>query len=87
MKKICINGINYAYSDIGEGPAIVFAHGLFVDHSIFEKQVASLCETYRCISVDLPGHGQSEYHPAGWTLDDLANDMATLIDHLGWQLK
>lgn len=82
MKKICINGINYAYSDIGEGPAIVFAHGLFVDHSIFEKQVVTLCETYRCISIDLPGHGQSEYYSAGWTLDDLADDMAALIDLL-----
>ncbi len=82
MKKIYLNDINYAYSDMGEGPAIVFAHGLFVDHSIFEKQVVSLCETYRCISVDLPGHGQSEYHPAGWTLDDLADDLAALIDLL-----
>lgn len=82
MKKIEINGINYAYSDVGEGPAIVFAHGLFIDHSIFERQIAVLRDSYRCISVDLPGHGQSEYDTNGWTLDDLAEDLAALINQL-----
>ena len=55
MKKIYLNGINYAYSDVGEGPAIVFAHGLFVDNSIFEKQVVSLYRAAFGCSVSTSG--------------------------------
>lgn len=82
MKKLHIRGIDYAYSDVGNGPVIVFAHGLFVDHSIFNRQIDSLCSQYRCISVDLPGHGESGYQPQGWTLDDLAVEMAEFVTYL-----
>jgi pimeloyl-ACP methyl ester carboxylesterase len=82
MKKLSIQGIDYAYRDVGTGPAILFAHGLFVDHSIFNPQIACLCHQYRCILVDLPGHGESGYQSQGWTLDDLAAGMANFITHL-----
>ena len=34
MKKLSVQGVDYAYWDIGTAPAIIFAHGLFVDHSM-----------------------------------------------------
>jgi len=80
LQEVKVNGAAYAYSDRGEGPVVVFAHGLFVDHTIFDTQVADLESTYRCISLDMPGHGRSGYREAGWTLDDVADDLALMIE-------
>jgi 3-oxoadipate enol-lactonase len=78
--QVKVNGATYSYTHRGEGPVVVFAHGLFVDHTIFDAQVADLESTHRCISLDMPGHGRSGYHEAGWTLDDIADDLALLIE-------
>ncbi len=80
IHQVRVNGAAYAYSDRGEGPVVVFAHGLFVDHTIFDAQVADLETAYRCINLDMPGHGRSGYRIAGWTLDDVADDLALMIE-------
>ncbi|AML59390.1 Beta-ketoadipate enol-lactone hydrolase [Serratia rubidaea] len=82
LQQVRINGTLYRYRDIGEGPTLLFAHGLFANHEMFSAQVAALSQSYRCIVLDMPGHGQSEYHPAGWTLDDLSSDLALMIQEL-----
>jgi 3-oxoadipate enol-lactonase len=78
--EVKVNGAAYAYSDRGEGRVVIFAHGLFVDHTIFDAQVADLESAHRCISLDMPGHGRSGYREAGWTLDDVADDLALMIE-------
>lgn len=82
IKTSNVQGIDYAYCDVGTGPAIIFAQGLFVDHSIFNSHIEHLRHHYRYISVDLPGHGASSYRSQGWTLDDLAVGMANFITDL-----
>lgn len=81
-QQIRINGMTYRYWDRGEGPVIVFAHGLFVDHDVFTAQITSLSRSFRCIVLDMPGHGQSGYNPKGWTLDELCNDLMLMIQEL-----
>ncbi|MGB8666912.1 MAG: alpha/beta hydrolase, partial [Serratia inhibens] len=81
-QQIKVNGILYRYWDRGEGPVLFFAHGLFVNHDAFATQVDVLSESYRCIVLDMPGHGQSGYNPDGWTLDDLCRDFALIIQEL-----
>ncbi|MGR4049734.1 alpha/beta fold hydrolase [Kosakonia cowanii] len=82
LQQVRINGTLYRYRDIGEGPTLLFAHGLFASHHIFAAQVQALSHSYRCIVLDMPGHGLSGYDPAGWTLDDLSGDLALMIDEL-----
>ncbi|MNG75355.1 AB hydrolase superfamily protein YdjP [compost metagenome] len=81
-QQIKVNGTLYRYWDRGEGPTLVFAHGLFVNHDAFAAQVEVLSESYRCIVLDMPGHGQSGYNPDGWTLDDLCRDLALMLQEL-----
>ena len=87
-QAVNINGMRYAYTDTeqegstGQNPTIIFAHGLFVDHSIFAHQIRTLSKTHRCIALDMPGHGQSGYRPEGWSLDTIADDMALFIEEL-----
>jgi len=38
-------------------PAIVFLHGALLTRTMWAPQVRRLAKTFRCISVDLPGHG------------------------------
>jgi pimeloyl-ACP methyl ester carboxylesterase len=42
------------YRDSGEGPPIVFVHGLLVDGRLWRKVTPSLEKDYRCIVPDLP---------------------------------
>jgi len=82
LQQVRINGTLYRYRDIGEGPTLLFAHGLFASHHIFAAQVQALSHSYRCIVLDMPGHGLSGYDPTGWTLDNLSCDLALMIDEL-----
>jgi pimeloyl-ACP methyl ester carboxylesterase len=80
-----VNGQKLFYEDTGgTGPAVIFSHGLFMDHEMFAPQVEALSERYRCITWDERGHGQT----AGDTLEpfsyyDSADDVAALLAHLG----
>jgi pimeloyl-ACP methyl ester carboxylesterase len=42
------------HRDTGEGPPIVFAHGLLVDGRLWDGVVAELSGSFRCIVPDLP---------------------------------
>lgn len=81
-QQVRINGTLYRYLDCGEGPTLLFAHGLLVDRDVFTAQVRVLSQTHRCIVLDMPGHGQSGYRPDGWTLDDISSDLALMIREL-----
>ena len=62
-KVININGKNISYIDEGHGPPIVFVHGLGLSSDEFIYLIDSLKDDYRCIALDLPGYGHSEYVP------------------------
>jgi pimeloyl-ACP methyl ester carboxylesterase len=38
-------------------PAIVFVHGALMSHSVWRPQLDALSDRFRCVTVDLPGHG------------------------------
>jgi len=46
-------------TQVGAGPTVVFLHGLDSDSSVWEPAVQLLADDYLCVSVDLPGHGDS----------------------------
>ncbi|WP_435105597.1 alpha/beta fold hydrolase [Arhodomonas sp. AD133] len=75
-----VNGTAYALHDQGDGPSMLFAHGLFVDHTLFDEQRRALRETHRCLGLDMPAHGVSGFRPEGWSLADVAADLALLIE-------
>jgi pimeloyl-ACP methyl ester carboxylesterase len=79
-----VNGRVIPYADSGgTGIPVVFAHGFFMDRSMFEPQVAALRDRYRVISYDERGHGEAADDPDPYTYWDLADDLAGLLDHLG----
>ncbi|GIX46216.1 MAG: hypothetical protein KatS3mg131_0427 [Candidatus Tectimicrobiota bacterium] len=67
----------------GDGPAVVFLHGAGGNHLSWWQQVPAFRATYRCITVDQRGFGQSPDLPDGPGCSALAADLLALLDHLG----
>jgi pimeloyl-ACP methyl ester carboxylesterase len=65
----------------GEGPVVVFSHGLLMNHSMFAPQVQALRDAYRVVTWDERGHGEAE-HEGTWTYWDSADDLIAILDHL-----
>lgn len=79
-----LRGLTLAYDDHpGPRPAVVLLHGFPLDRTLWHHQVAALAGQYRLIVPDLRGHGASEAVPGVATMDDFADDLAALLDHLG----
>jgi 3-oxoadipate enol-lactonase len=77
------NGVELFYKESGHGPeAIVFSHGLLMDHSMFEAQRAAFQGRYRVIAYDHRGQGQSKDPGHGQDMDTLTEDAAALIQAL-----
>lgn len=84
MPTTTLNGTRYAYTDEGQGPLVIFGHGLLASREMFRAQIDALCDRYRVVSLDWPGHGESDWRRSGgWTFWDLADDAAALLRHLG----
>ena len=80
--KALIHGINLAYTDEGHGTPLVFLHAFPLSKAMWRPQVPVLVGSYRVITIDLRGHGESDVLLWNFTLDDYANDVIGLLDHL-----
>lgn len=73
-----------AYFDHGEGPAVVFVHGLVGDFTHFEHVATRLvARGHRVLGVDLPGCGVSHKRRERYGVGSYARDVLTLLDELG----
>ncbi|MEY2817459.1 MAG: hypothetical protein RL275_922 [Chloroflexota bacterium] len=83
MKKIKLNGIELAYERRGKGMPLVLIHGYPLDHSIWNETISQLENDFDLILPDVRGFGESSTVDAPYTLSDIANDLAALLDSLG----
>lgn len=70
-----------AYDDEGAGPVLLFVHGISADRTRWRPIVDLLRGSFRCVTVDLPGHGGST--DEGCDLLSVGVALQELIDHLG----
>ncbi len=84
MEIAGVNDQQIAYDDTGgEGPVVVLAHGFLMDRTMFAPQVAALRASYRVITWDARGFGDTVSDGRPFTYWDLASDCLGLLDHLG----
>lgn len=68
------------HTDItGNGPPLVFLHGLGMDHRVFDTLAAALPD-HRVIRPDLRGHGQSPVPGGPYSMGALIKDVETTLD-------
>jgi 3-oxoadipate enol-lactonase len=82
MLKAVINGIHIAYTDEGQGMPLVFLHAFPLSKIMWQPQVQALAGSYRVITLDLRGHGESDALLWNFTLDHYAHDVISLLNHL-----
>jgi 3-oxoadipate enol-lactonase len=79
-----VNGQWIHYEDTGGNlPPLVLAHGLLMDHQMFDPQVEALRSRCRVITWDARCHGETETTDDPFSYEDLADDLRGLLDHLG----
>ena len=83
MVKAVIKGVTVGYTNQGNGTPLVFIHAFPLSKTMWQPQVDALKDTYRVITIDLGGHGESDIVLWNDTLDDYAKDVIGLLDHLG----
>jgi 3-oxoadipate enol-lactonase len=71
------------FNHIENRPSVVFLHGFPFNRSMWREQIDFLsARGYRCISPDLRGLGENKSASEVNTMDDMARDVATLLDEL-----
>jgi pimeloyl-ACP methyl ester carboxylesterase len=82
MDVISVDGLDIAYTRVGNGPPVVFVHGAAEDSRVWQPQLAALADEFTVVAWDEPGAGRSSDLPAGFRLVVYANCLAALIERL-----
>lgn len=82
MTTVNVNGINLAYTRRGKGTPLVLIHGFPLDSSSWNEIAPLLEDKFDLILPDLRGFGQSATVESQYTVSDMADDIAGLLDYL-----
>ena len=75
-------GKKIAYSDTGCGDTVVLLHGYLESGLVWGALAESLGSRFRVVSIDLPGHGQSDIIAEIHTMEALAQIVKKVLDYL-----
>jgi len=59
-RDVTASGVRLRVTESGQGPHVLLLHGLFVDHSTWDRAANILAEEFTVVAPDLPGFGASE---------------------------
>ncbi|NBV31501.1 MAG: alpha/beta fold hydrolase [Bacteroidetes bacterium] len=62
---LTIDGMQVHVKDEGDGPTLLFLHGMFASLHTWDPWAEALEDQYRVVRVDLPGFGITGPHPQG----------------------
>ncbi|MFD1177171.1 alpha/beta fold hydrolase [Paenibacillus puldeungensis] len=82
MDKITVNGSTIAYEQQGQGETVVLLHGFCGSSAYWEKVQPLLAGQYRVIAPDLRGHGSTDAPLGSYTIEQMADDVAGLLEAL-----
>ncbi|MDQ5817391.1 MAG: alpha/beta hydrolase [Actinomycetota bacterium] len=78
-----VNGLEMYYEVHGTGQPLVVLHGAYMTIGTMGEVVPGLAEARRVIAVELQGHGRTVDVDRPLTYEQMADDVAALIGHLG----
>lgn len=65
-------------------PRVVLIHSLALDRHVWDGVVPRLASQAEVLTYDCRGHGQSDRTAGRYTAESFAEDLAQLLDHVGW---
>jgi 3-oxoadipate enol-lactonase len=63
----------------GTGPAVILLHCLGVDHRLWDIAAPNLSDFFETLSYDFAGHGASPTPQTGYSIEDLAEQLAEIV--------
>lgn len=84
-RQVIAGAIRLHYLDWGEapGPTLVFLHGVGLTAHTWDIPCLALRPQYRCLALDLRGHGDSEWSPElDYSLNAQVGDIQCLVESL-----
>jgi 3-oxoadipate enol-lactonase len=70
------------YDDVGSGPVVVLLHAYPLSRLMWKPQLDALQDSFRILAPDLRGFGGSSGFTGTPSLDQVADDVARLLDEL-----
>jgi pimeloyl-ACP methyl ester carboxylesterase len=78
-----VNGLKMYYEVHGSGDPVVLLHGAFMTiTNNWTGWIGELSKTRKVIAIEMQGHGRTADTGRDFTYDNLADDVAALLDHL-----
>jgi pimeloyl-ACP methyl ester carboxylesterase len=81
--RLEIDGREVNYCELGEGPAILFVHGLGASWQSWLEQLPEFAASHRVVAMDLPGFGYSASPGEDISIEYYARWTAQFMDALG----
>ncbi len=84
MPTVKVNDVDLHYELTGPrgAPVVAFSNSLGATLEMWDGVVPTLSTRFQCLRYDTQGHGRSGARDAPTTIDDLARDLAGLLDAL-----
>jgi pimeloyl-ACP methyl ester carboxylesterase len=82
LKHFLHKNTKISFSDSGYGNAIILLHGFLENSSMWDFCIPEMAKTNRVIAIDLLGHGQSECMGYIHTMEDQADMVFAVLQHL-----
>ncbi|MBW4626707.1 MAG: 2-succinyl-6-hydroxy-2,4-cyclohexadiene-1-carboxylate synthase [Brasilonema octagenarum HA4186-MV1] len=75
---------HYSFSGDPNKPLILFLHGFMGNSHEFEPVIFLICDKFYCLTVDLPGHGETKVLRGDeyYTMPKTAHALISLLDNL-----
>ena len=70
---------------VKDAPPVVLIHSLGMDHTFWNAVTPALTETTAVLVYDCRGHGRSDKPAGPYRVEAFADDLADLLDHVGWR--
>jgi 3-oxoadipate enol-lactonase/4-carboxymuconolactone decarboxylase len=85
MPTIRANGVELFYDLTGpkDAPVLVFSNSVGATLEMWDAQLRAFADRFRVLRYDTRGHGRSQVLNRPAAIDDLADDLAGLLDGLG----
>jgi 3-oxoadipate enol-lactonase len=72
-----------ALQEAGEGPLVVFLHGIGGNATNWVSQIQALAGDYMAVAWDMRGYGKSEDYEGSLTEADVCNDLLAILNYYG----
>lgn len=82
-RYVTIDGVRLHYAEAGSGPPLVLLHGFPQNWYMWRDLIPTLAKHYRVIAPDTRGAGWSEAPRDGYGKEQLADEVAKLMDAVG----